>query len=402
MHLCSLEHPLHFCLVVEVDGTRTRCEFQVALEAVVTRHQALSTVIVANGMQGPVLRQTKQAPSLRFMPEHPELGWREAVAAEIATSFDPRRDPMLRVTVLERQSGMVIILCAYHAVADGISMTFVLDDLLTALSGGALAPEPVARSAEEQVSALANFWTIQAAAPEPVAELPQDPRWRAEDDTRPRVQTASLNEDATTALVVRCRKERTTVHGAISAALAATLAELTGETTTTLYSPVDLRRTLDGSSHVSNLMFCGFRATLVGDADFWSTARHAVEGISAVRDLRNLATMMTGLERLIPPTASAATACSILGNGLGDHMLSNLGTLSLAADRAGLKIRAVWGPACTTHLAGYQFVGAATYRGVLRLINTTYDPHPGFLDAIAQRLAGPAALTPAVRFLGRV
>ena len=210
--------------------------------------------------------------------------------------------------------------------------------------------------------------------------------WQRDGKTPPKVETAFLDRAETAALAARCRTERTTVHGAISAALAVVLTEATGEPGISLYSPVNMRRHLTCYTQVSNMMFGGFQKQIGTSGEFWSLARDAVAGMPSACSLSNFAQNTAALEELVPAHAPSSTAERVLGAGLGQHMLSNLGRVSLGSDETQLRIRAVWGPACTTHLVDYQFVGVVTYGGVLRLINTTYHPVPDLLPSVTRRL----------------
>jgi hypothetical protein len=55
-------------------------------------------------------------------------------------------------------------------------------------------------------------------------------------------------------------------------------------------------------------------------------------------------------------------------------MISNLGILPFEADFGGLRLEAFWGPSVFVGIEGEQMIGAATVRGAIHLLHSSYTP----------------------------
>jgi hypothetical protein len=63
-------------------------------------------------------------------------------------------------------------------------------------------------------------------------------------------------------------------------------------------------------------------------------------------------------------------------------MLTNLGPVPLASRFGDLTLKALWGPAVLSGLAGEQTIGVATLEGSLYLTHTSHTPPDGLLAAM--------------------
>lgn len=391
MHLVSISHPTHFCVVIEIEGRRSHAAFRHAFDEILNAHPILSTCII-DGQDGPAFFRADSEIPVRFMDRSDVPDWSAVVRREIAAPFDPGCAPLLRATVIEGDDGMVVVLCAYHAVSDGMSLTFIADDLMAALSGAVLPVRDILASTED-LCARQLPAAIDAVAPSPeIAEAERTSpasaplRWSQAADSLPGFETLALAHADTARLLDRTRAERTTVHGAVSAALSRALLEMTGRSTHMIFSPLDMRRALPFDTRTCAMMFGGFGAAVDATADFWSMARHAVDGIAAARSPEAFIGFTSFVGNAVLPDASTEMGSAVLGAMIGEHMLSNLGMVGITPRRGDLHVRAFWGPACAVHLEGYQFLGLATLEGVLRMVNTGYDLLPGLLPAIGRQL----------------
>ncbi|UPG92742.1 hypothetical protein [Luteibacter aegosomatissinici] len=67
-------------------------------------------------------------------------------------------------------------------------------------------------------------------------------------------------------------------------------------------------------------------------------------------------------------------------------LLTNLGNLSLAPVFGDIGLEAVWGPAVATGIEAEQTLSALGFGGRLHLAHTSFQPLPGFLDAVVTLL----------------
>ncbi|HEX4140502.1 MAG TPA: condensation domain-containing protein, partial [Candidatus Methylacidiphilales bacterium] len=135
---CLMEHvtPLRFVFVAQISGLTTPCEWRQALDRVQSRHPLLS-VAVEEGADGiPRFRREARAP----IPLHVALGdphqdWTEYASAQLATPFDSSQAPLVRATLILGEEGAAFLLAAHPAVADGLSLVYVLRDILDTMCG---------------------------------------------------------------------------------------------------------------------------------------------------------------------------------------------------------------------------------------------------------------------------
>src|SRR5260370_8393134 len=71
-------------------------------------------------------------------------------------------------------------------------------------------------------------------------------------------------------------------------------------------------------------------------------------------------------------------------------MVSNLGVLPFEADFGDLRLEALWGPSVFVGIEGEQMIGAATVRGAIHLLHSSYTPIASLLETTEQvlRVAG--------------
>ena len=126
----------------------------------------------------------------------------------------------MRAVLCHGATECMFILTAHHSIADGLSLTYAIRDLLCALSGKTLEPLPPT-SPLELLAELSLRMPHNAEHP-PSDVAPQEGRpvaFRALNGTLPAIDALSLTPEFTRRLIQISRQEGTTVHGALSAAL---------------------------------------------------------------------------------------------------------------------------------------------------------------------------------------
>ncbi|MET8772865.1 amino acid adenylation domain-containing protein, partial [Streptomyces sp. NPDC004658] len=120
-----------------------------ALDAVLERHEALRTALVADGdrLDQVVLDVARCRPDLvveQVTPAQAPAALDAAVAAEQRHRFDLGSGRLLRARWLDEGAGCgVLLLTVHHSACDGWSLSVILSDLLAALRGAAPRPVPV-------------------------------------------------------------------------------------------------------------------------------------------------------------------------------------------------------------------------------------------------------------------
>ncbi|MFC9287272.1 amino acid adenylation domain-containing protein [Streptomyces sp. NPDC057052] len=214
-----------------------------ALDAVLERHEALRTALVADGdrLDQVVLDVARCRPDLiveRVTPAQAPAALDSAVAAEQRHRFDLGSGRLLRARWLDEGAGVgVLLLTVHHSACDGWSLSVVLSDLVAALRGAAPRPVPVQyRDHTAWLSAYLDgpegradraYWR-QALEGPPPADLPLD---------RPRGTTRRTSGGMVSvpldlpqgALARLCREADVTPFMVCVAAVRVLLYRLTGE-----------------------------------------------------------------------------------------------------------------------------------------------------------------------------
>ena len=178
----------------------------------------------------------------------------------------------------------MILITAHHAITDGISMTFVIRDLLRALAGELLDALPVP-PAQESLLAQVPEESFTDVPPPPLGKTAT---YIAE-GTRSHIARLRLDAALTATLRERTRHEGVTVHAALCAAIAlAGLAESNRwkDTPVRIAFPVDMRKQL-GAGEMNAYLLAGGRTEFKPDPapHLWDWARSAKGPIAKSREL---------------------------------------------------------------------------------------------------------------------
>jgi hypothetical protein len=311
--------------------------------------------------------------------------WLSEMAWELATPLHAEQAPLVRSVLMHGEDESVFILSAHHSIADGLSAAFVIRDLLLALGGERLETLPpmpaeellVYRSQQEPAD------PENLGAPEP----PQQGRpvtFRPL-DSWPTVEAVRLTPELTHMLVERARKEGTTVHGALCAAIVLAGKEASGDWNSNqvrVLSPFSLRKQLGVGEECGAFVWAtGVRMPLAPFPEFWEMARFAKSSLAGKQPLERVAIEMRGLGQAMESEIDVAGAAQLLAQGFPcELLLTNLGNLPIEFETGALKLKALWGPSVLMGFQGEQTVGVATTNGSLCLLHTSFAPIPSLLQ----------------------
>ncbi|MFI2334087.1 hypothetical protein ACH474_11880 [Nocardia rhamnosiphila] len=237
---------------------------------------------------------------LRVIDDTDPDAWRKVFASEIRTPIPKGNHPRLRITMV-RQSPDAdvnhIVMCADHATLDAHSANMLGHRLLEFLADPAV-PQPKSPPRTElpppfEAGSADKSGNGGKAAYTPAIRLPKqvvpDPKEES------RVLARHLEPEITATLEEAIKANRTTVHGAITAAFLLAIRERYRLDTMTVLSTVDLRRF--GELALPDET-CGCYADILRTAhpvtdDFWVTARDAsFKLIAALAKDREAASIM--------------------------------------------------------------------------------------------------------------
>jgi Condensation domain len=381
----------HFVLAAQITGTTTAASWRTALNAVQRRHPLLSVCIDADESGAPYFRFLPDLRiPLRIILGDTFQGWEDKMETELSTPF-PVKDALLaRAVLLYESHRATILLTVHHSIADGLSIALVIRDLLEALSGKALETLPVPLPQED----LCPPPTTQNADLGPKEhEGPASPSAPGtllkRDRSLLRVQSLRLSAELSARLRERSRREGTTVHGALTAALVSAGRDIHRkwrEGPVRVVSPVNNRMILGrGDDCALSIIFPVGSYDPQSSIQFWEIARSVRDDLAEVRTPGGLAAVFSGFDQLISSKPGVQGIAQFeLQMCACEMMVSNLGVLPFEVDFGDLRLEALWGPSVFVGIEGEQMIGAATLGGAIHLLHSSYTPIQSLLETTEQ------------------
>jgi hypothetical protein len=378
--LVDQNRPVHFALAAQVQGPTTVGRWRGALDLVQLRHPLLSVCIETDGNCRPHFRRETAAPiPLRVVQENNVAQrWESEIELELSIPFNARQAPLVRAVLLHEADQAVFILVAHHSIADGVSIAFVIRDVLQALSRNPIGLLPLL-PAHEEILGVTRSDVVQA---KPSKESNSPPPGRPatylrKEDLRPRIKALRLTPELTGKLRERARQEGTTVHGALSSAAALAYwqnnPELKEESIR-ICSPTDTRKLLGLGEHCAVLISARVVAIEPqASTAFWDIARQAMAGLAGAQTLKGIIASRRALHQIVKNGIDVPTAAAVCAYAFAHEIrLSNLGNLPYGTGFGELKLQTLWGPSVSARFEGALNIGVATTNGALCLLETRF------------------------------
>ncbi len=191
---------------------------------------------------------------VRWIADAEDGQWRREALAELEQPFDDlSTSPLARCVLVHSREETTLILTAHHCICDGISMIFLVRDILNCLSGHA---ERVAESSPEYIcdhmlppDLTLPWWQRAAvgAANGIFRRLAFQTKFALVSMQENRLLAWNISRQQTADLLAACKRNRVTVHAAIAALFQCAQAEVQGQDNpiyNKIYTPVSLRHIL--------------------------------------------------------------------------------------------------------------------------------------------------------------
>ena len=406
-HTLNSRHPNHFCTVAELAGDITPALCKQALGAVQARHPLLN-VAIARDEAGEFAYQRGEGSIPLRIVNSSRTTWEKEVADEMTQPFDINIAPLIRAVLLTAaQQQPVLILTAAHVVGDGMSLIFVVRDMVQTMCGQQLLPLDVPSSAEELHKAYLASSAQQPAVsivkrikPEPeeatttaaAAPRPATP-WRPfpTRSTPPTIHSVRLSSYQTSSVAAACRQHGVTVHAALTAAVVLAGRQLSArwrELPVRVFSPANLRARLRAGDGVHNCVSGG--ATQLAPpaaASLWTVARQARHDLAPFLTHDGHFTINSMIGSVVADASGAVSGTSLhMGY---EFILTNPGRVELDLPASSdATITALHGPCVVLGFEEEQAVAALTFDGRLSLTHCSYSPIDGLLELAVQQLIG--------------
>jgi len=334
--ICDQVSPLNVIAHARLHGPATQESLTLGLEALQRRHPLLCVLIATDlGDSSPRFAPAEASPiPLRHVQaDSSDDTWeREVREHEINVSVDWRRGPLARALVVSAGDRHDLVLTLPHCISDGTTVLTLMQQWIELAAGfdagtdsaSASPPRQPVRPAPENLLpararglqgaariiaqqlrdqgtvAVRRPHRLQASRPVPFAQR------------RTRWVRRSLSGSQLSALAEACRRERTTVHGALAAAIVSAVAKDagTGPGRFTIGSPIDIRPDLEPP--VSQLEVGTYVATVPSvvpwqpGAPLWPMARMISRDV-ARRRRRGEPMSSVNLIRLVAPKSLASS-----------------------------------------------------------------------------------------------
>ena len=303
MWLTDRATPINICFIAEISGTLEMETLRQALRFVQKRHALLRVRVLLDrsrlffaGWEG------ENHPPIPLRSAPASMGsWVEVAEEEISTPFDTQHGLLVRCTVIPRAHGMTLLLTLHHMIGDGLSASYLVRDILRSCdrmrmgASGELAvlelPLPMERHLPDGISSrgmggmmhISREWWKQRKRCQQLGERHRGLRVECEAPflaRRRRILPLRFSPEVTARIRQRAREEKTTVHGALGAALCLALypdlVEGGERAVMGLGSPVNLRKRLNPPVDGNCALYAALSSTfhqISGQTELWELAR---------------------------------------------------------------------------------------------------------------------------------
>jgi NRPS condensation-like uncharacterized protein len=131
----TLMLPLHVVMAARIRGNIDVEEMRSEVEKLRSKH-ALLAVRINIDENDIAWYTTKDVPPLavRTIDRESDSDWLDVALEEYKTSFPMETGPLVRFTLLQSVEVSELIVCGHHAICDGISLTYLIRDILSRLA----------------------------------------------------------------------------------------------------------------------------------------------------------------------------------------------------------------------------------------------------------------------------
>lgn len=387
--LYDQDRPMQIALAAEVEGVATPMEWRLALDAAQRRHPLLSVFI--DGHSDKVVRfgyQDTPIP-MRVIDKDTPYNWEADIAEELFTPFDYSQAPLIRTVLVQQESKSMLTLVAHHSISDGISLIYVLRDILKALSGQALEPLSMPPSMDDLLGLTAGT-SFDPAVPYTTPPTRIAPVQYNRKRKLPFVQHLKLSPWLTRTITSRAREEGTTVHGVLCAAFVLTGRQIFSDwknNPTRLLIPASNRNVInmgETSSLSINSTIVPFEP--VAGSDFWDLARFAKNSITDLLELENIIAGMVYFRQQVLSDLDTAGVVQMVDSGLPhEMMLSNMGRFDGDTNFGPFKLTELWMHGSSGY-TGAVTAAIVTIDDFMFITLTSYKPLKDLLSRTEQTL----------------
>jgi hypothetical protein len=368
-------------LLAEVQGSTTPEDWRTALNRVQAHHTILSSRIRKDPGYRPYFELARDVGlPLEVVPLDSGASTLERCSRELGTKF-PQGHMLMRATVLHDRDRSTLILAADHAAFDGRSLVFIMRDLLRSLAGESLGnPQPISPS-QDELFGLRN--------PEGYASASAEATDRAfetgaqDSGERFLLERVWIEPPVTSSIALRARREQTTVHGALTAAIMLAGRGQSRQWRDTLIrcaSPIDNRATLNAGANPGLLLTFGYTELAPAfSSGFWDLARQVRRDVNVHHTIAEAAPSLAPIREMMSVEQYPDNLVAFSRQRAHTLMVTNYGRLGIPANYGRLQLQSI-SPFVNSGAPHTQTVSVATLSGLLCMTNVSVEPVASLLE----------------------
>jgi hypothetical protein len=382
--------PVFHTIIAEVKGATTIEQWERALDAVEVRYPLLSASIRKLPGERPFFEKFPGVSMpLRIAPLRDSLLLEEEMEKELQKPFGDGSGPLTRATLFHARDRAVVMFATHHSSLDGKSHLLLVQDVLAAVAG---------EDPGEQLEVLPGIGQLLGlpASADYVKKLagrsvaPED--GSGVEVFRVRVQRLQLTVEETTALLERAKKEQTTVHAALVAALT-----LAGKRYSDAWrvgpvrcmSPIDMRKAL-GLPDAAGLLLSLHQGPVPtpDGASFWDIARAVREDMLPAQTADGARHLLGVMSSRVAEEHNARDLYWSVLNGplLHELMVTNYAGYRARSEYGDLRLEALF-TGSSSVMPALQKVSVLTVNGRLGMTLVARDVFPTLLEDARDILA---------------
>jgi hypothetical protein len=375
--------PVFHTIIAEVKGATTIEQWERALDAVEVRYPLLSASIRKLPGKRPFFEKLPGVSMpFRIAPLRDSLVLEEEMEKELQKPFGDGSGPLTRATLFHARDRAVVMFATHHSSLDGKSHLLLVQDVLAAVAGEDLGEQLEVLPGIGQLLGLpASVDYVKKLVGRSVA--PED--GAGVEVFGVRVQRLQLTVEETAALLERAKKEQTTVHAALVAALT-----LAGKRYSDAWqvgpvrcmSPIDMRKAL-GLPDAAGLLLSLHQGPIPTSdgASFWDIARAVREDMLPAQTADGARHLLSAMSSRVADEHNARDLYWSVLNGplLHELMVTNYAGYRARSEYGDLKLDALF-TGSSSVMPALQKVSVLTVNERLGMTLVARDVFPTLLE----------------------
>ncbi|SEJ65961.1 Condensation domain-containing protein [Dyadobacter sp. SG02] len=384
--------PVNCVFNATVEGHFSEQQIGNALAKIQNRHPLLHSNVNRNETNVPVFVTNPDISPIPIdiIERTSDIHWEEVSLSEWERQFNLEKEPPARLIWLRSETVSDLMLVCPHCVCDGSGFVTLMRELLLLLDDPEMELEPYEgfQSVDSLVPASirnsrAIHWKgklFSTLAKGLFAILNPKPAPR---EGSYYLLTHTLDKESTTALVKKCKAEKTTIQAALCTASLLAHQSVKGKASRNkVISPVDIRRYLPAIGRDHLFAFAPIVELSLSkkgeQTDFWPETRKMKEALVEKAENVNAAEMMFITEYFHSSTGALLRHMRST-KGSHDITISNMGVLDIPASHNNFTVRAIHSPSVGFPWRNPNTLVVSTFAGRM---DFSFCSHESFLSII--------------------